>query len=203
MASRLRSLLPRALARLLRPTVAADAPVATPVARARDSQRTRLYRAEALAPRGQEMPRVPRLQRALDEVVGSAWFGERYGSIGTVVVDAGAGNRRATHRQRLTDGVHILKLPRWARCRRILLHELAHAVVTHRQPAAAPHGPEFARVLLDLVGQFQSPEDGAMLADSFRNGRIRVAPPTLDTTRKRPGSQQRSQAAFAWLDGSS
>lgn len=55
-------------------------------------------------------------------------------------------------------GTTVINLPLWARAKVIVLHEAAHGI--HQRLSAgleeqAAHGPEFARVLLELIAHFK------------------------------------------------
>jgi hypothetical protein len=50
---------------------------------------------------------------------------------------------------------HSIKLPLWARNKHTVLHEVAHAVIVHKGSLDyAHHGPEFARLFLDMLDRF-------------------------------------------------
>jgi hypothetical protein len=79
-----------------------------------------------------------------------------------------------------------LNLPKgaWGRSRAVLLHELAHAVEryehAHEPPSAREyfddgHGARYARVNIDMVREFYSPEMGDKLEANFRAGGVKIA----------------------------
>lgn len=132
--------------------------------RPRDSQRTRLYRAESEVATGRRLPTVEHMQAYVDELVGAAWFLARWGST-RIEVRPGYGHRRAT-----ADENGVLQMPRWARTELVVLHEVAHCLT----PAAfAAHGPEYAGALLALVRRAMGVAPAQALEDAF--GRHRVA----------------------------
>jgi len=46
----------------------------------------------------------------------------------------------------------VIKLPCWARCERVILHELSHIIQTENPG----HGRQFARIFLDITKRFHS-----------------------------------------------
>ena len=62
----------------------------------------------------------------------------------------------------------VIKLPRWARTRPIVLHECAHGM------ASDGHGPEFVAVYLDLLEHFASFER-SYLERTLTEARVRCA----------------------------
>lgn len=115
--------------------------------RPRDSQRSKVYRAEL--PRGRRFETVAEMQAYCDRLHGSAWFQRRWPRLRGFRIHSGAGNRRAT----CSWGLHpTIKMPRWARVESVLLHEVAHACVYERYGrSVAAHGPEFVSTLLELL----------------------------------------------------
>jgi hypothetical protein len=73
-----------------------------------------------------------------------------------------------------------IKLPRFARHEMYVLHEVAHSVIRYRDPHkehCAPHGPEFARLVLDLYHHYKgvSLSEGRRLGVHQRPRRVRFA----------------------------
>jgi putative metallohydrolase (TIGR04338 family) len=138
-----------------------------PSPRPRDSQRARLYRAEAEVDPGRSIPTVSLLQAYVDELVGNRWFEDRWGAR-VFEVRPGHGHRRAT-----ADDHGVLQMPRWARTELILLHEVAHCLA----PAGcAPHGPQYAGVLVCLVRRRMGLAAAQALEDAFVRQRVRWSP---------------------------
>lgn len=112
---------------------------------------------------------VPECQAYVDQVE------RRLGLFGTGhrgwQVTPGKGARWATAR---SNGV--INLPRWARSRPVILHEIAHHL--SREPQYASHGPEFAREYVDLVRLMLGPIAARRLLDAFRAERVKVGPAT-------------------------
>lgn len=122
----------------------------------RDTQKQRLYDAENRLPRGREYPTMREAQRRVDAIVGSEWWKRNAVNGGWkthVHVEDGRGRRRA-----LSYGGSIA-LPKWARCERVILHELAHEAM----PRGERHGPNFARTLHGMFRRFM----GREVADAF------------------------------------
>lgn len=134
------------------------------VARPRDSQRTRLYRAEDELSPGRRLPTVQVLQAYVDELATTEWFVTRWGRR-SFEVRPGHGHRRAT-----ADRNGVLQLPRWSRTELVVLHEVAHCLTPERYAA---HGPEYAGVFLSLVRRRLSPAAGQALEDAFGRHRVR------------------------------
>ena len=132
--------------------------------RPRDSQRARLYRAEAEVDAGRRLPTVERMQSYVDGLVGADWFVARWGAR-RFEVRPGFGHRRAT-----ADQNGVLQMPRWARSELVLLHEVAHCLTPL---AFAGHGPEYAGVLLALARRGMGPATAQRLEDAFARQRVR------------------------------
>ena len=132
--------------------------------RPRDSQRARLYRAEAEVDAGRRLPTVEKMQAYVDSLVGADWFVVRWGRR-SFDVRPGFGHRRAT-----ADEDGVLQMPRWARTELVLLHEVAHCL-TPRHVAA--HGPEYAGVLVAVARRAMSPGTAQSLEDAFARNRVR------------------------------
>ncbi|MEZ5848208.1 MAG: hypothetical protein R3C70_15780 [Geminicoccaceae bacterium] len=63
----------------------------------------------------------------------------------------------------------VIKLPRWARTKAVVLHECAHGL------AADAHGPEFVRVYIGLLETFAGFER-VYLERTLNEAKVRVAP---------------------------
>ncbi|MGI8809828.1 MAG: hypothetical protein ACR2KK_18700 [Acidimicrobiales bacterium] len=135
-----------------------------PVARPRDSQRARLYRAEGEVDPGRRLPTVEKMQAWVDGLVATDWFLVRWGER-AFEVRPGFGHRRAT-----ADANGVLQMPKWARTELVLLHEVAHCLTP---VAVASHGPEYAGVLLALVRRGMGPGPAQLLEDAFARERVR------------------------------
>lgn len=130
----------------------------------RDAQRQRLYNWEYAIPAGKTVT----LAQALDVAV---WGLQQYGITRVPTIGDGRGRRKAAY----SSWSNEIKLPRWARTEQTVLHEVAHMVIRFKADAsAAAHGPEYARVLVDLWvrrGLVTNKEARA----SARKARVKVA----------------------------
>lgn len=134
------------------------------VSRPRDSQRARLYRAEDEIGPGRRLPTVEKLQAYVDHLATSDWFHSRWGGR-SFEIRPGYGHRRATA---APNGV--LQMPRWARTEVVVLHEVAHCLTPVE---FAPHGPEYAGILLSLVRRAVDPGTAQRMEDAFTRHRVR------------------------------
>jgi hypothetical protein len=104
----------------------------------RDNQRTACYNWERSLRTQYPQPNI--------ELVGAIalvdLISHDYGIRAPVVTD-GRGRRSACYSPRM----HAIKLPRWARTKFVVCHEMAHAIAGQ---AGGWHGPRFARTLLIL-----------------------------------------------------
>lgn len=141
--------------------------------RARDMQRAKLYRAECEAfPKDGPHFDLDVAEQFIATVWGSPWTKrhfERARDYPPPRVKDGRGTRTAR------GGLFRINLPRWARTRPIILHEVAHALtrVTREQPA---HGQAFAATFLALAQHFLGTAAAAQLKASFRKHHVRYRP---------------------------
>lgn len=124
----------------------------------RDSQRSRIYRAEMRAfhgryAKGMRFESLPALQRFLERAVADPWFKARFGALSAVEICDGRGIRHASSAYEPDTRRCVFSFPRWARTKPVVLHELAHAASFRRYGLVAAHGPEFAAVFLELVAR--------------------------------------------------
>ena len=162
------------------PAPAPVAPVApvdpTARARPRDTQRARVYRAESAVP-SSPLPGLAACAAFADRVVGSLWWAARFPGLGLDGVPRlrpGNGARQAFYRED-PDGPTIT-LPRRYRTKGVVLHELVHWALRD-EPDLPNHGATFTRILLDATAEFCGPERAVLLADAYREERVRVGAP--------------------------
>jgi putative metallohydrolase (TIGR04338 family) len=132
--------------------------------RPRDSQRSKLYAAEAILQGAPDFKTVQECQAFADSVMANRWVRARWNRY--IEVRPGKGHTRAT-------GSHssgIIQLPLWSRQRLVVLHEVAHVLTPGNY---AHHGPEYAGVLLSLVHHVLGAEQAAKLRVSYREHRVR------------------------------
>lgn len=81
---------------------------------------------------------------------------------------------RGTKRAR--GGARFISLPVWSRCVGIVLHEVSHSILAVRhQKEVAAHGPEFARLMLELVVRFGGHDRKDMVANA-KKFKVKLAP---------------------------
>lgn len=142
--------------------------------RPRDSQRSKLYRAER-AYFGDEMfgekMTLDECRKALDKILASAWVKRHYGArlgLGVDLLDGrGSRNGRAHSPMFCVPRIH---LPKVCRTLPVLCHELAHVVTPNDKTA---HGWQFALNYLRLVGHVLGQHRQLGLRESFRKHRVR------------------------------
>ena len=135
----------------------------------RDTQRSKLYRAERVV-NGEKFADMEEMRKYVNKITRSDWWKKHHENPawGVAVTD---GRRR---RNACAVGSWEIRMPRWSRCERIVLHELAHTVVTSRfgDDMAAWHGCEFAKILLSIVKRFMGKEAHDTMKASFKEHRV-------------------------------
>lgn len=129
--------------------------------RPRDFQRSRLYRWEAV----HVLPQAPGLLplHTCHALVAEV-FALRLGPDAVPPrVEDGRGRRHAAGSR------EVIKLPRWARTRAIVLHECAHGLSTDG------HGPDFVRAYVELLVDLQG-FDRSFLEESLALAGLKVTP---------------------------
>lgn len=133
--------------------------------RVRDSQRSRLYKAEEVL--GQkdlnEVGSIADCQAWVDRLCGERWFQSRWGRREIEVRFKSYGSATGYTNS------HIC-LPPWSRNPRVMLHEIAHVLTPSRYAA---HGPEFAAMFVTLVELELGKEAARKLRDSFVANKVR------------------------------
>jgi len=154
----------------------------------RDNQRSKLYAAQRImggnggADRhpGTPLPKnatVAECQSYVDGILGSAWWRDYVGArLRKVTVKDGRGRNSAAsyYYER------AISIPRYQRTRPVVIHELAHQAVDriHGGPnEVAPHGPEYAGVLVSMVSRFLGTAAAAELRDSYRKHGVKIRLP--------------------------
>lgn len=173
--------------------------------RERDTQRSKLYRAERVALSGiaSPLPTVGDIERYLEGQSARATLRSRYGK----AVDVSDWKLRVTDgrrcRRALAYGTYKIAIPRWARNDWVVLHEWAHIVharitamengeclprmFSHgsriSELAGGPgHGWQYAAVYLDLVRFCMNAEAADALKAAFKEHRVRFRPKRTVTT---------------------
>lgn len=149
--------------------------------RPRDSQRSKVYRAERAAglvghETAPELATVPLIEDYVETLMGRAWFKRRWPMAANreVEVRPGRGARRA-----FASGSRSITIPRWARHEGVILHEMAHIIVQreYQRSEAAAHGWQFCHVYLELVRYAIGREAADELKAQFRNCKVRYTKP--------------------------
>lgn len=142
----------------------------------RDSQRSRVYRAETPVGGGR-LPVLDQCAAFVDEVVGSLWWTARFPEHGLADIPRlrpGQGARQAFYRE--DPGRPTITLPRRYRTTGVVLHELAHWALkdAHDLPV---HGRTFTRLLLDATTEFGGAGRADRLAAGYTEHKVRVGKP--------------------------
>ena len=138
------------------------------MAKIRDNQRAKLYRAEreSLREHGCTFKDLKEVNKYIDRILRSSYWKKLHGSSHMEVRD-GRGRRSACAFDRQT-----IALPKWARSDVIILHELAHTVVNFNYKKVADHGREFAKEYLGLVKRFMGREYYLILKESYKKNHV-------------------------------
>lgn len=143
----------------------------------RDSQRSRLYRAEGVQPRTPQLSTLAECDEWLDRLITRRAFRNRWGGIVDSVprLHDGRGRRHAA------GSASGMWLPRWARRPDLLMHELAHVIVCRigqsTGSAHAAHGWLFAQTLLEMTRIAFGAEQARLLRASYRVEAVRHRSP--------------------------
>lgn len=147
----------------------------------RDNQRRKLYTAQyGFQTRpdtfpGTALPKpasVAQVQAYVDGITQSAWWATYVGQTARIEVLDGRGRGRAgsyVHQRKIT-------IPRYQRNRWVTLHETAHQAtdLIYGWDKVAPHGAEYAGVLLSLVSRFLGTVAAAALRASYAQHGVKV-----------------------------
>jgi putative metallohydrolase (TIGR04338 family) len=123
--------------------------------RTRDTQRSRVYAWEGVAcraatGRGDDEPEFDKLEEC-EEFALPIWRAER-GRVGHAKVRAPSIERPNRGQTRaIAHADHRITLPRWARSRWVILHEMAHRLNAGKDGAS--HGPRFVGILVGLLAR--------------------------------------------------
>lgn len=138
----------------------------------RDSQRSKVYRAES-AVTDTNLSSLPACGEVIDRVVGSAWWIERFPRLTnsvTPVLRPGNGARRAFYRP---EPVPSITLPRRYRLQGVVLHEMVHWALDGERDLA-DHGPTFTRILLDATAEFVGTPRANALTRAYRESGVKI-----------------------------
>jgi putative metallohydrolase (TIGR04338 family) len=147
------------------------------MARVRDTQRGKVYKAEEHLPEALKGPKFETLadcQAYYDHITQSRWWKAR--AIETpIFLRDGRGTRTASAYSNWAGG--YINLPRWSRYQIVMLHELAHILNNRSRQHGAdrrPHGAGFVRAFLDLVGRWIGPNMARVLRESMLEHGVRI-----------------------------
>lgn len=149
--------------------------------RPRDSQRSKVYKAEKVLQDHQTSTKFNDLrecEKYINKIIHkSRWFRKNW-LVTKINTEPGRGHRRATASRYLGDygrGVYgTIQLPKWARHKAVILHELAHIITPNHQAA---HGWMFANNFLLLVRHFMGREAADLLMASYKKHKVKYKPP--------------------------
>jgi len=152
----------------------------------RDSQRQKLYDAEAIAmvftpPFQKKFSSLEEIQKYVDKFTKSSWFRKRFGQHSIMVKRKkhGASARRMGSTIWLSESY-------WNMIS--VLHEVAHIV---KEPGAgSAHGRFFARTLLEFTNHVCGKEAASALKEQFKEKRVKYLPRRVVTEEARERLRQ-------------
>jgi len=133
-----------------------------------DGQRQKLYDSETGVPLGKQFKDIEKAQKFVDKVLDSAWFNRRF-DLTDVRLEMTQGWTKSYCRP-------SQKLIRLLDCHlneRIVLHELAHAIVPKPH---SHHGRLFSAIYLDLVRHFIGEDAYDALLKGYRRENVKYQP---------------------------
>ena len=133
-------------------------------------QAGRLYAAEEMSGiKYGEALTLQECQKFVDKIVSRKYVIEKYGiqAKRPIVVLDGRGRRKAC--ATIYYGKRAIKLPKWARGKYVILHEVAHHLTN-----LDGHKAEFASCLLDLVRHFLGKESADALQGAYHYKGVKV-----------------------------
>lgn len=138
----------------------------------RDSQRSRVYKAETVIDPTEEFSSIYDLEKYVKRLMKSSFIKEVAPDL-IVWISDGRG-RRCAGCHKKTRTISHLKFPRSQRNKKMVLHELAHAIINYimDKKAHASHGIEFCAMYIRLVSRFIGREQAFKLKESFRANKV-------------------------------
>ena len=149
-------------------------------------QAKRLYAAEELSGiKYGDALTLKECQKFVDKVIARKYVLEAYGiqAKRPITVLDGRGRRKAC--ATFYYGQRAIKLPRWARTRYVILHEVAHHLTDLNG-----HKAEFASCLLDLVRHFMGKESAEALQGAYHLKGVKVVGKNGPTKARCPQSKR-------------
>lgn len=148
----------------------------------RDSQKSKVYASEAAAfdryKSNPEFKTTEECYEFLQRVMSGKVFQRHYPYTKDwkVIIRAGQGTRKASASQITIDGEtwRVITLPKWARRKEVILHELAHHLndVESKDKPYASHGWEFASIFLDLILKGMGKDARQRLKNEFKARKV-------------------------------
>lgn len=167
------------------------------MSRPRDSQRAKVYRAEAQAFKGGEHDAIigagtlAEVGLYMEKVRGSAWWRKHFGrSLTFYDLADGRGCRSASYRRLGSRFTY----PTWSRKPWVVLHEMAHAVTADHLPW---HGREFCRHYLKLVRHYLGADAEGALKKAFAEHKVKWKKKRVMTLAAREALRERGRALAA------
>jgi putative metallohydrolase (TIGR04338 family) len=153
------------------------------MARPRDAQRQRLYRAEwEFRGKNNDGPHAGRIftsiaevQAYTDRLLAEKWFQRRWCTPKRIDIEAKHHGAATAWPSR-----GLISMPKWAWCEQILLHEIAHCITDRYYVGfdrVAIHGREFAAINLELVGHKQGKAAAEALKVLYRKHKVKFTKP--------------------------
>jgi putative metallohydrolase (TIGR04338 family) len=138
----------------------------------RDSQRSRVYKAELVLEPTEKFDSLGDLMKYFKQIERSKFIQDMAPNLTIWIVD-GRGRRRAGC-DRITETISKLSFPRSQRNQRMVLHELAHALINYTLEGKerASHGIEFCSMYVKLVSRFIGRDACFKLKESFRVNKV-------------------------------
>jgi hypothetical protein len=133
-------------------------------------QAGRLYAAEEMSGiKYSEALTLQECQKFVDKIISRKYVIEKYGiqAQRPIVILDGRGRRKAC--ATIYYGKRAIKLPKWARGKYVILHEVAHHLTN-----LDGHKAEFASCLLDLVRHFLGKESADALQGAYHYKGVKV-----------------------------
>jgi putative metallohydrolase (TIGR04338 family) len=147
-------------------------------------QAGRLYAAEELSGiKYGEALTLKECQKFVDKIMSRKYVVEKYRMKSAITVLDGRGRRKAC--ATFHYGNRAIKLPRWARTKYVILHEVAHHLTR-----LDGHKAEFASCLLDLVRHFMGKESADALQGAYHLKGVKVLSKTGTAKARCPQSRK-------------
>lgn len=162
----------------------------------RDSQRQKVYDAERAYFKWTDQYYLISRKDArdlLEKCLTSHWYHKRYANRSVVLEFSNRGTRTIGSYHPRDNKIKLMDqgCSTW-----VLIHELAHAVVTmeYDRGTVAAHGREYCKIYLDLVGHFLGSEHKEGLRESFKKHGVKYSKPRTDkgVSREFGGSSEKS-----------